>query len=415
METSTHYMQRALALARQAEGRTSPNPLVGAVIVHNGRVVGEGYHRCAGAPHAEVEALRVAGAMARGATMYVTLEPCAHHGRTPPCTEAIIAAGISKVFYATGDPNPLVNGKGHARLAAAGIAVDCGLCEREARELNRPFFKHVTTGRPLVTAKFAMSLDGKIATRTGDARWISNPASRQRVHHLRNLSDAILVGVGTVLADNPCLTTRLPSSAGVRHPLRIVADSTGRAPLTAAIFDPQLPGHTVLATTTVAPAGYRAELAARGVEVWTLPADPRGRVSLPALLDAIGQRGLLTLLVEGGSELLGALFAEGLVDRVWVFVAPLIIGGVGAPGPVGQPGAARLAGALRLRNLRVELIADPADADHALPTQPDLWIQADVAPGAFEQTEVEEGESLPDPPTGRGVGKPGFPVCSHHH
>jgi diaminohydroxyphosphoribosylaminopyrimidine deaminase/5-amino-6-(5-phosphoribosylamino)uracil reductase len=382
-------MRRAFALARRAEGRTSPNPMVGAVIVKDGRVVGEGYHHQAGEPHAEVEALRDAGDSARGATMYVTLEPCAHYGRTPPCVDAIIAAGVAEVYYAVVDPNPLVNGKAHTQLEAAGITARLGLCEDEARELNRPFFKQVTTGRPFVTAKFAMSLDGKIATRAGDSRWISNEAARHRSHELRNVTDAILVGAGTVLVDNPRLTTRLsPLStlwgaepSDVRHPLRIVADSQCRAPLLAEIFDPALPGKTVLATTAAAPSIHCAELTARGVEVWTLPADGNGRVSLPALLDEIGRRGMLTLMVEGGSELLGAFFAEKLVDRVWAFVAPIIIGGQNAPGPVGGSGIEALAQAMRLRQLQVEMIGAGASDGPTTPqaqARQDLWIRADV-------------------------------------
>jgi len=386
-------MRRAFALARRAEGRTSPNPMVGAVIVKDGRIVGEGYHRRAGEPHAETEALRAASAAARGATMYVTLEPCAHYGRTPPCADAIIAAGIAEVYYAVGDPNPRVNGKAHAQLEAAGVAVHRGPCEDEARELNRPFFKHVMTGRPFITAKFAMSLDGKIATRAGDSRWISNEAARQLAHELRNVTDAILVGAGTALADDPRLTTRLsPLSpqrkgsvgeelADVRHPLRIVADSRGRVSFLAGVFDPALPGRTVLATTAAAPDTHCAELTARGVEVWTLPADGQGRVSLPALLDEIGRRGMLTLLVEGGSELLGAFFAEKLVDRVWAFIAPLIIGGRDAPGPVGGLGIEALAQAIRVRRLQVEMIGANSLAGSPAPqaqTRQDLWIQANV-------------------------------------
>jgi diaminohydroxyphosphoribosylaminopyrimidine deaminase/5-amino-6-(5-phosphoribosylamino)uracil reductase len=380
-------MRRAFALARRAEGRTSPNPMVGAVIVKDGRVVGEGYHRRAGEPHAELEALRDAGGSARGATMYVTLEPCGHYGRTPPCVDAIVAAGVAEVYYAVVDPNPLVNGKAHAQLEAAGIAAHCGLLEDEARELNRPFFKHVTTGRPLVTAKFAMSLDGRIATRAGDSRWISNEASRQRTHELRNVTDAILIGAGTALADNPRLTTRLSplyareGPADVRHPLRIVADSRGRSPLLAGVFDPALPGKTVLATTAAAPGAYCAELTARGVEVWTLPADENGRVSLPALLDEVGRHGMLTLLVEGGSDLLGAFFAESLVDRVWAFIAPLVIGGRDAPGPVGGSGIEALSQAIRLRQLQVEMIDAGASAGQTAPqaqARQDLWIRANV-------------------------------------
>ncbi|MGH9751753.1 MAG: bifunctional diaminohydroxyphosphoribosylaminopyrimidine deaminase/5-amino-6-(5-phosphoribosylamino)uracil reductase RibD [Blastocatellia bacterium] len=393
MDIATHgaCMRRAFALARQAEGRTSPNPMVGAVIVKDGRIVGEGYHRRAGAPHAEAESLRAAGDSARGAAMYVTLEPCAHYGRTPPCADALIAAGIAEVYYAVGDPDPRVNGKAHAQLEAAGVVVHRGLCEDEARELNRPFFKHVMTGRPFVTAKFAMSLDGKIATRAGDSRWISNEAARQQAHELRDVTDAILVGAGTVFADDPQLTTRLsPLSlqkrgaggeglADIRHPLRIVADSRGRVSLLARVFDPTLPGMTVLATTAAAPSTHCAELTARGVEVWTLPAAEDGRVSLPALLDEIGRRGMLTLLVEGGSELLGAFFAEKLVDRVWAFIAPLIIGGRNAPGPVGGSGIEALARAIRLRRLQVEMIdANSLDGASAAQARQDLWIQADV-------------------------------------
>jgi diaminohydroxyphosphoribosylaminopyrimidine deaminase / 5-amino-6-(5-phosphoribosylamino)uracil reductase len=393
--TPTHvtHMRRAFALARQAEGRTSPNPMVGAVIVKDGRVVGEGYHHRAGEPHAEIEALRVAGDSARGAAMYVTLEPCAHYGRTPPCADAIIAAGVAEVYYAVGDPNPRVNGKAHAQLEAAGVVAHRGLCEDEARELNRPFFKHVMTGRPLVTAKFAMSLDGKIATRAGDSRWISNEGARRRAHELRNVTDAIIVGAGTVLVDDPRLTTRLSphslqSSGGggekpadIRHPLRIVADSRGRAPLTAGVFDPALPGKTALATTAAAPSAHCAELRARGVEVWTLPADRHGRVSLPTLVDEIGRRGMLTLLVEGGSELLGAFFAERLVDRVWAFIAPLIIGGRDAPGPVGGSGIEALARAIRVRRLQFEMIDANSLAEATTPAGQagqDLWIQANV-------------------------------------
>jgi len=369
-------MRRALELARQAEGRTSPNPMVGAVLVKNGQIVGEGYHHHAGGPHAEVEALRSAGNAARGATLYVNLEPCAHYGLTPPCTQALINAGVSEVYYAVSDPNPVVQGKGHAQLEAAGIIVHKGLLEVEATLLNQPFFKFITTGKPFVIAKFAMSLDGKIATHKGESQWITNELSRQRGHQLRDITDAILVGAGTVLADDPQLTTRLPK-ADVHHPLRIVADSRGRVPLSARVYDPELPGKTILATTSQCDPAHRAALRARGVEVWTLPANADGRVSISALLDEIGRHGLLTLLVEGGSELLGSFFLEGVVDRVWAFIAPLIIGGQEAPGPVGGPGVEKLAQALRLLQIKTEVLDG------------DLWIQGDISPAKFVTTDTE--------------------------
>lgn len=348
-------MQRALDLARLAEGRTSPNPMVGAVLVKEECIVGEGFHQNAGAPHAEIEALRAAGEAARGATLYVNLEPCAHHGRTPPCTQALIKAGVTKVYYAIGDPNPLVNGKGRAQLETAGIEVHEGLLEERAFQLNLPFFKYIAQGRAFVTAKIAMSLDGKIATYSGESRWISNESSRRRGHELRDISDVIIVGAGTALADDPQLTTRL-DRPDVHHPLRIVADSRGRVPRSAQLFDPSLPGNTILATTAAANPIHCRKLEEIGVDVWSLPPDSHGRVSLPALLDKLGQLGLLTLLVEGGSELLGAFFSGGLVDRLSIFVAPLIIGGQEAPTSIGGPGVEKLENALRLTNLEVEAL-----------------------------------------------------------
>ena len=358
-------MQQALALARQAEGRVSPNPMVGAVLVKSGEIVGTGYHHQAGKPHAEIEALRAAGEAARGATLYVNLEPCSHHGRTPPCTQALIEAGIAEVYYAVKDPNPFVNGRGHIQLEAAGIVVHQGLCEEYALELNHPFYKYINTGTPFVTAKFATSLDGKIATRTGDSKWISSEASRQQVHQLRNITDAILVGVGTVLADDPQLTTRIEGS-DIHHPMRFIADSHGRAPLSSSLFNPTLPGQTVLVTTNAVDPTHCEKLEKLGVAVWKLPADKFGRVSLPALLNRIGQHGMLTLLVEGGSVLLGAFFTERLVDRVWTFIAPLIIGGQDAPGPLGGQGVEMINQAHRLENISTQILDG------------DIWVQGDV-------------------------------------
>ncbi len=356
--TSPHhiYMERALNLARRAEGFTSPNPMVGAVVVAANRIVGEGHHRRAGGPHAEVEALQAAGEAARGATMYVSLEPCNHYGRTPPCTKAIIEAGISQVYYAVADPYPPARG-GHQALAAAGVAVQQGPCAAEARHLNRFFFHYADSGRPYVIAKFAASLDGKSATRTGHSQWITGPDARQRGHQLRQAVDAILVGAGTALADDPQLTTRLPQ-ASVSHPLRVLLDSRGRVPLSARLFDPDLPGQTAVATTTAMPAGHRHQLEAQGVWVWQLQAAENGLICLPHLLERLGRQQVLSLLVEGGSTVLGAFFDEGLVHEVQAFLAPLLIGGQSATGPLGGCGAASLHDACRLHDVRLERVGE---------------------------------------------------------
>jgi diaminohydroxyphosphoribosylaminopyrimidine deaminase/5-amino-6-(5-phosphoribosylamino)uracil reductase len=335
--------------------------MVGAVLVRDGEIVGEGYHHKAGTPHAEIHALHIAGERARGATLYVTLEPCNHHGRTPPCTEALIAAGIAEAHMAMLDPNPIVNGKGRARLEQAGIMTHVGLCEEEAETLNEAFVTYVTTGRPFVIAKFASSLDGKIATRTGESRWISSQASREWVHELRDQIDAILVGADTVIADNPRLTTRLPQDLippdrKAHHPLRLVTDSRGRIPLDARILDPALPGQTVVAATAAFPAERRQILAGRGIEVLELPADEEDRVSLPALLESLGRRQIVSLLVEGGGTLLEAFFRARLVDKVLAFIAPLIIGGQHAPSAVSGEGIAHLREASFLDPMRVERV-----------------------------------------------------------
>lgn len=350
-------MRRALELAARARGRTSPNPMVGAVVVRQGQVVGEGYHQRAGTPHAEVHALREAGELARGATLYVSLEPCNHHGRTPPCTEALIAAGVAEVRMAMLDPNPIVNGGGRARLEAAGVRTVVGECEAEARELNEVFLTYITAGRPFVIAKFGASLDGKIATRTGESRWITGEVARQRAHEVRDTVDAILVGATTVVVDNPLLTTRLPGR-DVRHPLRVVLDSRGRAPLEAHVFDPNLPGKTLLATTAAFPAERRPALEGRGVEVLSLPSDEHGRVDLGALVRALGQRQVTSLLVEGGGTVLEACFRARLVDKVLAFLSPVIIGGREAPSAVSGEGIARLADAPHLERVRVEWVGE---------------------------------------------------------
>ena len=350
-------MARALELAVRARGRTSPNPMVGAVLVKDGQIVGQGFHPQAGQPHAEIFALHQAGERARGATLYINLEPCCHYGRTPPCTEALIRAGVSEVHMAMVDPNPLVQGKGRAALEAAGIRTFVGERKAEARQLNEAYIKYITTGRPFVIAKFAMSLDGKIATRTGESHWITGKAARRRVHELRDVSDAICVGVNTILADDPCLTTRL-EKPDVKHPLRVILDSRGRAPVGAHVFDPALPGETIVATTQAMPARHRTALEAHGVGVWVLAPDHQGCVDLAAMMDRLGEREVTSLLVEGGGSVLASFFEDRLVDKVLAFVAPIIIGGDTAPTPVKGAGASRLADALHLDRLSVERMGE---------------------------------------------------------
>lgn len=350
------FMQRALELARRAEGYTSPNPMVGAVIVRDGKVVGEGYHHRAGAAHAEVNALQDAGEAAHGATLYVSLEPCNHHGRTPPCSEAIINAGIAHVVYAAADPNPKARGGAH-RLREAGLKVTSHVCADQAYELNRFFFCHVHTKRPYIIAKYAMSLDGKIATHTGHSQWITGAAARQRSHQLRHAVDAIMVGSSTAIADNPQLTVRTQQN-DPRHPLRVVLDSQGRVPLTSKLFSANLPGKTLVATTAAMPAAHADQLTQQDVEVLRLSADSQGRVDLKCLVDALGERHLQSLLVEGGSTVLGALFDAGLVNEVWAFVAPVLIGGAKAPSPLAGTGVMTMAEALRCDDVQVERLGN---------------------------------------------------------
>jgi diaminohydroxyphosphoribosylaminopyrimidine deaminase/5-amino-6-(5-phosphoribosylamino)uracil reductase len=340
-------MRRALALAGRGLGRTSPNPPVGAVVVTpDGRLAGEGWHARAGGPHAEVVALAEAGAAARGGTLYVTLEPCAHHGRTPPCVEAILEAGIAAVHYAVRDPNPKVDGRGAAALAAAGIATVEGDCAEEAAELLAPFAHFIRTGRPYVTLKWAMTLDGRIATHTGDSRWVSCPPAREHAHRLRDTHDAVLVGRGTLYHDDPALTVRLPGSDG-RQPLRVVLDSRARVTITRRVYDPGLPGATLLAYVRM-PDSQRAAFEARGVALLKVRPDAAGRVALPALLTALGQRGVVSLLVEGGAEVAASFLAADLIDDLQVIVAPKLIGSAGALGPVGGRGPAEMDAAARL-------------------------------------------------------------------
>lgn len=344
-------MQRALSLARQALGTTSPNPAVGAVLVKDGRIVGEGATEPPGGAHAEVVAIREAGEAARGATMYVTLEPCCHQGRTPPCTRAILKAGVLEVRFSHLDPDPHVSGRGKAELEAAGVRVVVGEGEREARRINEHYIKHRATGLPFVTAKFASSLDGKIAAASGDSRWVSGPEAREWAHRQRALTDAILVGVNTVLLDDPQLTARPDNRLAERQPLRVVADSRGRTPPSARVLQGSPPA--LITTTEASQPAWREEIATAGGEVAVLPADGSGRVDLTALLKLLGERDVLLLLVEGGGELLGSFFDQGLVDKVQAVVAPMILGGTTFPAVAGG-GVRCMSEALRLHEVQVE-------------------------------------------------------------
>jgi diaminohydroxyphosphoribosylaminopyrimidine deaminase/5-amino-6-(5-phosphoribosylamino)uracil reductase len=328
---------------------------VGAVLVRDGRVVGEGFTQPPGGPHAEVVALEQAGEAALGSTLYASLEPCCHQGHTPPCTKAIIAAGVAEVHMAILDPDPNVNGRGRKELEAAGIAVRVGECDQEARRLNEAYIKHRTTGLPFVITKFAASLDGRIAAASGDSRWISGPQSRRWAHEQRATLDAIMVGVNTILVDDPQLTARPDGQESERQPLRVVADSHGRTPASARVL--QGPGRSLIATSDRSDPFWRQAIEATGAEVLVLPSDGDS-LDLAALLRALAERGVLSLLAEGGGILMGSLFDRGLVDKVQAIIAPLIIGAAEAPAAVAGQGAHRLADAWRLREVAVERLGD---------------------------------------------------------
>lgn len=362
----TRYMRRALELAAGARGLTSPNPMVGAVIVRDGVVVGEGFHAGAGRPHAEVEALAAAGVRASGATLYVTLEPCSHHGRTPPCAPAVVAANVRRVVAAIGDPNPLVAGRGFEALRAAGLDVSVGVLEREAASLNRAFFTAMARRRPHVTLKAAMTLDGKIADHQGTSQWITGEAARLEAHRLRSEADAVVVGVGTVLADDPRLTVRR-ETPWPREPLRVVLDGGARTPTGARLIGGGTPACAVIAVSQAAPTQRVRALEATGATVLRLPARD-GRVEPSALLAELFAREVRAVLVEGGAEVHAAFLDAGLVDRVAIFVAPRILGGQVARPLVGGAGRA-LKDAVRLGELTVRAVGD------------DLLIEADVLPG----------------------------------
>lgn len=349
-------MQRALDLAKKGSGFTSPNPLVGAVIVKNNKIIGEGYHEYYGGPHAEINAFNNAAENVSGATMYVTLEPCSHFGKTPPCADAIIERGIRKVVIGLKDPNPVVSGKGIAILEAAGIEVEVGVLEKEGRILNEIFLKYITTNLPFVIMKTAMTLDGKIATRTNASRWITGKESREYVHELRNRVSGIMVGIGTVLADDPSLTTRLKNSVG-RDPARIIVDSSARVPLDAKVLNLKSEAKTYIAVTERASREKVSKLQEKGAEVITVQSKDE-RVDLKELMKELGRRNIDSVLLEGGSELNYAALEAEIVDKVCSFISPKIIGGCTAKTPVGGEGKALMEEAINLEYVATHLFGE---------------------------------------------------------
>jgi diaminohydroxyphosphoribosylaminopyrimidine deaminase/5-amino-6-(5-phosphoribosylamino)uracil reductase len=354
--TDEHYMRTALALAKKGSGKVSPNPLVGAVIVRNGQIVGKGFHRRAGGLHAEINALHDAGDKAIGADLYINLEPCCHYGKTPPCTDAIIAHKIKRVFVGMVDPNPLVSGKGIKRLTKAGIQVTTGILERDARKLNEVFIKYITEKMPFVIMKVASTLDGKIATREGDARWITGEKARTFVHQLRNEVDAILVGIGTVKRDDPQLTTRLAQGRG-RDPYRIILDTHLTIPFSSRLLHLDLQSRTIIATSKPALSGKARKLKKLGATILTV-STLKGRINLKSLLKKLVTLDITSVMVEGGRETITSFLEQGLVDKLYLFYAPKIIMGKEAIGITGGPGKALIEEAIRVTDITVRKMGD---------------------------------------------------------
>ena len=353
-DKDTYFMQMALGLAEKGRGAVAPNPMVGAIIVKDGRIIGSGYHEKIGEGHAEVNAFRSATEDVAGATIYVTLEPCSHFGKTPPCSDKIIEKKIGRVVIAALDPNPLVSGRGVKKLQAAGIEVVTGVRAEESSRLNEIFMKYIVKKEPFVVMKAAMSLDGKIATRTGESQWITGPAARERVHQLRSALTGIMVGVQTVIMDDPQLTSRIP---GGKNPLRIIVDSTLRIPLEAKVLQDQDVAKTLIATTEWADRNKAALLEAAGIELLTVPTKD-GRTDLKALMKILGERGIDSILLEGGATLNFAALQAGIVDKVQVYIAPKLIGGETAKTPVGGEGIEKLSQAFSVIELKASTVGE---------------------------------------------------------
>ena len=349
-------MKEALREARKGMGRTSPNPAVGAVIVRDGRIVAKGYHRKAGLPHAEIEALGKLGGKAPGDVLYVTLEPCNHHGKTPPCTEAILRSGLRRVVVGMTDPNPMVTGGGCEFLRQNGIEVVTGILETECRLLNEVFVKFVTTGRPFVVAKSALTLDGWTATSSGHSKWITNERSRQLVHRLRNQMDATMVGIGTVLADDPSLTTRLERRRG-KDPLRIVVDTHLRTPLCAKVLNPESSAITLIVVKSDLRDDSREIFQKKGALIIPCPIKA-GLIDLDALMNILGRMSITSVLVEGGASIMASMLREKLIDKFYIFMAPKILGGEDGIPMAAGPGVKRMEECLVLKDIRIRRFAD---------------------------------------------------------
>jgi len=366
------WMRRALHLAEKGRGRTSPNPLVGAVLVKDGQIIGEGYHTKAGESHAEIVALGKAGDKARGATLYLNLEPCTHYGKTPPCAPAVIEAGVSRVVVGMEDPNPRVTGKGVASLMEAGLDVKMGILERECRKLNEAFCKYISHQVPFVILKVAATLDGKVATRNGESKWITGEVSRRFVHRIRDQVDGVIVGIRTVLKDDPMLTARIK---GGKDPFRIVLDSRLRIPENSKMIEAS-PSKAIIATTEIAPQRKIESLEKKGVRVLIF-GSKMGKVDLKACLSKLGEMGMMSLLVEGGSQVSGSFLDEGLVDKILLFFSPKLIGDSLAPGIFGGEGTHQLRDAFSITELKIRRMGEDILLEGYL-TRPDnkTWIKS---------------------------------------
>ncbi|QGT99608.1 Diaminohydroxyphosphoribosylaminopyrimidine deaminase [Candidatus Syntrophocurvum alkaliphilum] len=352
IHNNEYYMNKAINLAKKAYGRTNPNPIVGAIIVKKNQIIGTGYHEKAGTPHAEIHALKEAGTDAKDSTVYVTLEPCNHYGKTPPCTDALIQAGIKKIVIASLDPNPLVAGKGALKLKEAGITIEIGMCKDEANKMNQLFFKYIKTNMPYISLKTAMTLDGKIATYTGDSKWISNELSRNYVHELRNIYDGILVGIGTVLKDNPSLNTRLDKN-DIRNPVRIIIDENLDIPINSNIINTSKEQRTIIYTSKNTATKKINILESKGIEIEQTETDENNKLILEEVLNNLPKKGIYSVLIEGGGEINGSFIEKRLIDKVYWFIAPKIVGGKHAPSPVSGQGIELINQALYVERINI--------------------------------------------------------------